>query len=158
MKARVGRNDPCHCGGGRKFKFCCGLASRGQAAGGRESPGQGENGSAGLPDGRFRFEAGSYGGPGGYLPSIACLKRDGQGGWAYHFVLVIPDALRDDEETATLESGEHLFKAFGERPASAGIALRLKRVGYVSVSDFRVLDAGSHGDSGFVSGVDEHDR
>jgi len=108
-------------------------------------------------DGRFRFEAGSYGGPGGYLPSIACLKRDGQDGWAYHFILVIPDALRDDEETATLESGEHLFKAFGGRPAPEAIALRLKDVGYVSVSDFRVVDAGSQGSHGFVSGIDERD-
>lgn len=157
MKRRVGRNEPCPCGSGRKFKVCCGLASGAQEADDYESPGRGEDRSARPPDGRFRFEAGSYGGPGGYLPSIACLRRDEQGRWSYHFVLVIPDELRDDEERATLESGEHLFRAFQGRPSPESIALRLKEVGYMSVSDFRVVGSGSQGGQGFVPGVDEHD-
>jgi hypothetical protein len=157
VKKRVGRNDPCPCGSGRKFKVCCAVVSHEENVGNRESARPGEVGSTGSADGRFRFEAGSYGSPGGYFPSIACLKRDGHGGWAHHFVLVVPDALCEDEETATLQSGEHLFKAFGGRPAPEALALRLKNVGYVSISDFRVIGTGSHGGQAFRSGVDGHD-
>ncbi|MEW5995887.1 MAG: SEC-C metal-binding domain-containing protein [Candidatus Zixiibacteriota bacterium] len=155
MKARVGRNEPCPCGSGRKFKVCCGLAPRTHRAGEAESHGQSENGPVVPSDGRFRFEAGAYGGPGGYFPSVACLKRDGHGEWGYHFVLVIPDALRDDQETATLESGDHLFEAFRGRAAPESIAVRLRDFGYVSVADFRVIGGGSDGGPGFVSGVEE---
>jgi len=34
---KTGRNDPCICGSGRKFKKCCGSASQKSAAGGKES-------------------------------------------------------------------------------------------------------------------------
>ena len=156
--ARIGRNEPCPCGSGRKFKVCCGVASQGAGTGDREgSATLGEVGWTGPTGGRFRFEAGSYGGAGGYLPSIACLARDRQGKWAYHFVLVIPDALRDDAEAATIESGEHLFDAFEGGPVPEAVVRRLKNVGYVSVTDFRVVGAGSRRGQGFVPGVDEYD-
>ncbi len=157
MKAGVGRNEPCPCGSGRKFKVCCGLAPRTHGADEPGSRGHGEDGSADPSAGRFRFEAGAYGGPGGYFPSVACLKRDEQGEWGYHFVLVIPDAVRDDEDTATLESGDHLFEAFRGQPVPEAIAVRLRNFGYVSVSGFRVIGGGSDDGPGFVSGVDEHD-
>jgi len=62
--------------------------------------------------GRFRFQAGSYGVPGGFLSSIACLCRETDGSWAYHFALVVPDALLEAEEIASLEAG-HLVGSGG---------------------------------------------
>jgi len=158
VKSRIGRNDPCPCGSGRKFKLCCALAPRAQPVGDSEMFGPHSDPSTVLTGGRFRFEAGSYGGPGGYLPSIACLKRDQQGGWVYHFVLVIPNEPRDDEQTALFESEGHLSKAFQGEPFPEAVAQRLKKIGYVNVSDFHVVPAGLTGDQGFAPGLDEYER
>jgi tetratricopeptide (TPR) repeat protein len=35
MKAKLGRNDPCRCGSGKKYKACCGRLAAGRETGGR---------------------------------------------------------------------------------------------------------------------------
>lgn len=153
MSGRVGRNDPCPCGSGRKFKHCCLdrastriLNSPPRRASIVGLPGEGAS--------RFRFQAGSYGGLHGYLPSVACLKQETTGAWAYHFVLVVPDDVRDDEESAFLQAGEHLFTVFQGGSSPETIANALRRIGYISVSGFHVVaDDPSH-DRGFVPATD----
>jgi len=107
----------------------------------------------GLPGGgssRFRFQAGSYGGLHGYLPSIACLKREATGDWVYHFVLIVPDDVREDEEGASLQAGEHLFTAFQGGSSPETVASALRAIGYMRVSDFHVVADDPSGERGFV--------
>lgn len=91
------------------------------------------------------------------MPSIACLRPDGRVEWAYHFVLVIPGAVRDDAEVAALEATEHLVDAFEGGAVPETVALRLRSAGYVSVTHFRVVGGGSRHGEGFVPGVSECD-
>jgi hypothetical protein len=124
---RPGRNDPCPCGSGRKFKKCC-LRSDEESA--ELSP-------------RFRFEPGSYGGPGAFMPSIACLKQVRLDDWEYHFVIVRPKDLHAQEETAVAEATRDLDRAFASRNPRLGdvaIAEDLKRAGYVSVGGFKLVE------------------
>ena len=153
LSRQVGRNDPCPCGSGRKFKRCCldraptrisSVPLRRAAIVGL--PGEGSS--------RFRFQAGSYGGPLGYLPSIACLKREATGDWAYHFVLVVPDDVREDEESASLQAGEHLFAVFQGGSSPDTVANGLKEVGYISISGFRVVAEDASDERGFVPAMD----
>src|SRR5437867_7353413 len=113
----IGPDDPCPCGSGREFKTCC-LT---------ESPGPGRRMA-----GEFRFEPGSYGGPGGYVPSLACFRESSSGQKVYRFVLANPshvvssdreavaratvdfgDACRVDDATASIEALGHQLSARG---------------------------------------------
>ncbi len=144
MGTGIGRNSPCSCGSGRKYKFCCLRA--GSEASSPIPTGAFEAGATPAA-GRFRFQPGSYGVPGGgFLSSIACLRREPDGSWAYHFVLVIPDSPLEAEEIASLEAGHHLLQAFQGSPAPEVVAERLKGHGYVSVSGFEVAIRGSRRD------------
>lgn len=127
--AKVGRNSPCPCGSGKKYKCCC-EATEAQL---REEP---------LPPGRFRYEHGSYGGLGGYMPSILCYKEIGPDSWARHFCLVKPDAVFNDEDSAAEVAERHLEEARALMDTGGTIqdfALSLRHEGYKSVSDFRVV-------------------
>lgn len=112
----------------------------------------GLQGDGGSP--QFRFQAGSYGVPGGFLPSIGCLKRERAGDWAYHFVLVVADSVHEDEEAAFLAAGEHLSAAFRGDSSPEMLAHRLKDLGYVSVSGFRLAAEATAGEDGFVPAMD----
>ncbi len=136
-----GGNSPCPCGSGRKYKLCC-LRAGSEAS--SPTPTGALEAAATPAAGRFRFQAGSYGVPGGgFLTSIACLRREPDGSWAYHFVLVVPDSPLQAEEVASLEAGHHLLQAFQGSPASEAVAEKLKGYGYVSVSGFEVANRGS---------------
>ncbi len=153
MSAGVGRNDPCPCGSGRKFKRCC----LDRARLGIPTPPPEPAAIVGLPgegSSRFRFEAGSYGGPHGYFPSIACLRREAARDWVYHFVLIVPDDVREDEEGASLQAGEHLFTAFQGGSSPETVANALRAIGYVRVSDYHVLADDPSGERGFVPAMD----
>lgn len=91
---------------------------------------------------RFRFEPGSYAGPGRFVPSIACLKETRPDQWQYHFVLVRPDQVFADEDAASTQARQDLTLAFGQggQPASERVAAVLKSLGYISVDDFQVVD------------------
>jgi hypothetical protein len=137
--AKVGRNELCHCGSGKKYKRCC-----------AEEEMNAEQ--TGFPAGRFRHEPGSYGGPAaGYMPSILCYERSGPDAWREHFCLVNPDAgLKADPETASAIAHKHLETAFA-RAGGGGeqFAMSLKDAGYVRASDFRMaVDDGSLETSG----------
>jgi len=98
-----------------------------------------------LPSRGFRFEPGSYGGPGRFVPSIACLKEARPEQWQYHFVLVRPDQVFADEDAASTQARQDLTLAFGQggQPASERVAAALKTLGYISLDDFRVVDGRS---------------
>ena len=95
------------------------------------------------PSVRFRFEPGSYGGPGGFVASIACLKEMRPDQWHHHFVLVRAERVFADEDAASARARQDLATAFGQggQPASDRVATVLKTLGYKSVDGFRVVDA-----------------
>lgn len=131
----IGRNDPCPCGSGKKYKRCC--LGKGVPQGPKVKR---EEGSS--P--RFRFEPGSYGSPGGFAPSIACLKQARPNEWEYHFVIVRPEDLHAEEDAAVAEATQDLNRAFSSRSPGMGdmaVAQRLSNAGYVSVQDFKVVEA-----------------
>lgn len=131
----TGRNNPCPCGSGRKFKRCC------LGKGAPPSP-QGKREEGSSP--RFRFEPGSYGGPGGFVPSIACLKQARPNEWEYHFVIARPEDVHDQEHAAVAEAAKDLERAFESRGSGMGdmaVAQSLRSAGYVSVEGFQVVEA-----------------
>jgi hypothetical protein len=128
MKKGIGRNDLCPCGSGKKYKKCC-LRNADQD-------------TTSEFHSKYRFEAGSYGDVGSFMPSIACLKLMQSGAWNYHFVLVNPNQVLPEEDQAVIQAGEDLSVAFEEknkRGMDAAVAMDLKSKGYVSVDDFNVV-------------------
>ena len=126
---KIGRNDPCPCGSGKKYKKCCGLQSAVEV----RSP----------ATGKFRFEPGSYGGPGaGYAPSLLCQKQISETDWRNHFVLANPQKPCGDEASAIAIAEADLAEAF-ERKESGGtdadLAMSLKSKGYMNVEGFRII-------------------
>ncbi len=73
----IQRNDSCPCGSGRKFKKCCLL----------RSPGAVER-----TTGAFRFEPGSYGGPSGYMLSLACFSESALRGAPLNRIVMLKQA------------------------------------------------------------------
>ncbi len=129
--AKIGRNSPCPCGSGKKYKRCC--ENKEASIRRRE-----------LPSGRFRYESGSYGGPGrGYMPSIICYKELKPNSWKEHFCLVKPDAILNDENTASSFAENHLAAAQAIIATGGGpqdFAVSLRHEGYKNVTDFRVVN------------------
>lgn len=124
VKNRIGRNEPCPCGSGKKHKKCC-LNS--EAIAGEENAMS-----------KYRFETGSYGVPGGYLPSMACHKRNANGQWSHDYVLVCPVYVFEDEPSAATQAENDLSEAAEKGRAAkseAVLALALKATGYVLVND-----------------------
>ncbi len=125
---KTGRNDPCPCGSGKKYKKCC-----------QTEPSSAT--SSGRPSARFRFEHGSYGGPGRqYMPSAICHEQTSPGNWSEHFCLVNPTALFDDEDEAATQAEADLNAAAAAKAAGgtdAAFAMSLKEKGYIQLDDFR---------------------
>jgi hypothetical protein len=120
---RVGRNDPCPCGSGKKYKKCCALQSPTTLA--TEKP-------------AFHFEPGSYGGRGGFFSSIACTKVTGARS-ELHFVLVKPGEVHRLEDDALGEARRDLDDAFSDAGGnSERVAIRLRDAGYFKVDDPRI--------------------
>ena len=91
---------------------------------------------------QFRFEAGSYGALGSFMPSIACHKQITINKWEYHFVLVNPQNIHRKEEPAVLLAEKDLQSAFEQKQQSGSdtaIGQFLKDKGYISVSDFKIV-------------------
>ncbi len=129
METKIGRNDPCPCGSGKKYKLCCLGGRLMSTETSRLSP-------------RFRFEPGSYSAPGAFLPSIACLEQWKPHAWRYHFVLVKPDVLCVEEAESVSQAEGDLNHAFaGEgTPAGERVAESLKALGYIKVEGFKIVD------------------
>lgn len=92
---------------------------------------------------RFRFEPGSYGGPGAFMPSIACLEQVRPNEWEYHFVIVRPEDLHAEEGAAVAEATRDLNRAFASRSQSmsdVAVAQSLRNAGYVSVEGYNVVE------------------
>ena len=128
MPNSVGRNDPCPCGSGEKYKKCC----LGKETGASQAD----------PEGMFRFEAGSYGDDGHFMPSIACMKSDGKGEWSYYFVLVRINEFFEEEGQAIAQAREDLSAGFAVKDVGGSdedVAMALKELGYESVNDFNIV-------------------
>jgi len=128
MSKGIGRNDPCPCGSGKKYKKCCF---------GKE----GHDAKVEVKS-KYRFEAGSYGEIGNFMPSIACLKLTQNGDWIYHFVLVNPNQVIPDEDQAVMQANDDLSVAFeskNKNGTDAALAMELKNKGYISVNDFNIV-------------------
>jgi len=128
MRKGIGRNDLCPCGSGKKYKKCC--------------LGNADQDTTSELQSKYRFESGSYGDVGSFMPSIACLKLMQSGEWIYHFVVVNPNEVFPDENQAVIQAGEDLSVAFelkNRRGMDAAVAMDLKSKGYVSVDDFNVV-------------------
>lgn len=127
--AKIGRNSPCPCGSGKKYKRCCETK-------------EAQMRMASLPHGRFRYESGSYGDNGGYMPSIIGYKETGPDTWLEHLCLVKPDAIFDEEVSASEMAERHLAVAHTIMDSGGGpqeFALSLRHEGYKSVNDFRIV-------------------
>ncbi len=128
MKNSIGRNDPCPCGSGKKYKKCC--------INKPDSDNQFEKPKVG-----FRFEAGSYGDIGDFMPSVACLKQQ-QNDWIHHFVLVKLDQKYELEDEASIQATKDLDSAFKIKYQSGSeekMATYLKDIGYIKVDDFNIV-------------------
>ncbi len=123
----IGRNEPCPCGSGRKYKRCC-LAGKPS-----EDP-------AVPPTARFRFENGSYGGNGRYMPSVLCYEQVTADEWREHFCLVNPKHVFGIEGSASAQAEADLNDATSIKSSGGSdtdFAMSLKRKGYIQVEDFR---------------------
>jgi hypothetical protein len=123
------RNDPCPCNSGKKFKKCCLLKDT-------VSP------PSVKPAESYTFVPGSYGGPGSFIPSIACKKRCSTNESTYHFVLVNPDVPFPNEDFAARTAELDLELAFQEKASGRSdldVAQSLKDAGYLSVTDFKII-------------------
>ena len=128
---KIGRNDPCPCGSGKKYKRCC-------------EKKEAEMSQRELPPGRFRYEPGSYGSPDlGYMPSIICYKETGAEAWTEHFCLVKSVVTLAEEDSATALAEKHLATASRDQAAGGRdpreFALSLRHEGYKAVPDFPIV-------------------
>ena len=129
MPDKVGRNDPCPCGSGKKYKQCCMHSSEQGELQPRPSP-------------RFRFEPGSYGGSGSFVPSLACLEQTILDEWEYYYILVDPSKVYAKEEPAVSQAREGLEAAFVQKQQSGSdytVGEYLSDKGYISVTDFKIV-------------------
>ena len=128
MAKAIGRNDPCPCGSGNKYKKCC----------------WGKNPADMKTEfkSKYRFEAGSYGDVGQYMPSIACYKSAPNGEWSYHFVLANPNHVAPEETQAATQAEDDLSLAFEVKNSGgtdAELAMDLRNKGYVSIENFNIV-------------------
>jgi hypothetical protein len=126
MGKKIGRNDPCPCGSGKKYKKCC----------------MANHLNEGSLASKFRFKAGSYGDVGAFVPSIACLKLVKKNEWDYHFVLVKPHENHLEENQASLQAEKDLEIAFARKHQTGSdyaVAESLKAQGYVNVEGFKIV-------------------
>lgn len=128
MAKTIGRNDPCPCGSGSKYKKCCW---------GKDTA---DIKTEFKP--KYRFETGSYGDVGQYMPSIACYKSAPNGAWSYHFVLVNSNHVVPEESQATAQTDDDLslaFKVKNSGGTDVDLAMNLKNKGYVSVENYKIV-------------------
>ena len=129
MSQRIGRNDPCPCGSGKKYKKCC-LSNDTEVKKTEFKP-------------RYRFEPGSYGDVGNFMPSLACLKLTNKDEWIYHFILVKPESIFLEQNQAVAEAENDISNAYKVKNiggTDAELAMELKQKGYLSVDNFNIVD------------------
>jgi hypothetical protein len=91
---------------------------------------------------QFRFEPGSYGDNGAFVPSIACLKRTKPNEWDHHFVIAKPLKIYKEEDKAVAEAEKDLQKAFQSKQQSGSdfaVAEYLKKQGYKNITGFNIV-------------------
>ena len=146
MSPNIGRNDPCPCGSGLKYKRCClGKVSPRAEVVGSPQP--------------FRFEAGSYGSAGAFVPSVACLKRAGDEE-CYHYMLVRHEDPCEGEDQASEIAHQDLDTAAAERDragTAAAFATSLRAAGYVRLDDFHIAEGDDGPPESIRHGGDSHE-
>ncbi len=129
MGTGIGRNEPCPCGSGKKYKNCCSRT---------EAKGRIQNVSP-----NFRFEPGSYGAMGNYLPSIVCYKQVAPDKWDYHFIIVKLEDFLSNEDKAVQVAVRDLDNAFEMKDRYGReniVGEYLRDQGYVSVENYKIAD------------------
>lgn len=133
---RLGRNAPCPCGSGRKYEKCCLLSSA--AAASTTVP----MAQPALPRPRYHFKPGSYGGRESFMPSMVCEREERGGQRALHFVLVKPQSVYAEEDSAAAAAAVDLTAALsgtsGELAVPEQVVLRLRSAGYCKIDDPRM--------------------
>lgn len=125
------RNDPCPCGSGLMFKRCCLLKPGGPGV---------------RTTGELRFEPGSYGGPGGFMPSLACFRESPSGQKDYRFVLANPSHVVSSDGEAVARASADFSEACRLDDTTGSIEAmgrQLSARGYVLVEDFKIVTEGS---------------
>lgn len=132
MTHKIDQNAPCPCGSGKKYKNCCLNKFSPQETKRSHAP-------------SFRFEPGSYGDTGSFMPSLACLRESAPGEWAVHFVLVRPATVHAEEDEASAAAENDLEAAFAQREqigSDLAVAEYLRARGYASVEGFKIAGEG----------------
>ena len=127
MNEKTGRNDPCPCGSGKKYKKCC-ISKAGKNDDDRTKE-------------LYRFEPGSYGDAGSFMPSLACLKQIIKDEWKYHFVLIKPESIYAEEDNATNEAEKDISESYVVKEhggTDADLAMSLKSKGYLNVDNYNI--------------------
>ena len=90
----------------------------------------------------YRFEPGSYGDSGSFMPSLACLKQTRKDEWKYHFVLVKPESIYSEESDATTEAEDDISDAYAVKEkggTDADLAVSLRSKGYLNVDNYNIV-------------------
>lgn len=96
--------------------------------------------------GEFRFEPGSYGGPGRYMPSLACFSESASGEKEYRFVLTNPCYHAASESGAVARATVDFSEACRVDDATGSgeaVGRQLAGRGYVMVENFKVVGEGA---------------
>lgn len=126
---KTGRNDPCPCGSGKKYKRCCGAKASIIPA-------------SDLRRGFFRYEPGSYGGLDAFAPSILCYEEVEHDTWKEHFCLVKPGIALETEAAAAKMAAHDLDQARSAGVDTGGaraFAIALRACGYKKLDDFKLV-------------------
>lgn len=130
---KIGRNAPCPCGSGKKYKLCCAKQDIATL-------------SANPPEGRTRYEPGSYGGLDVFFPSLMCYRETGPDSWEPYYCLVKHDTHYKDDDSATVMATRHLEAAFAAKEESGNImtvAVSLRSEGYEKLDKFNIVEDNS---------------
>jgi len=128
MKKDIGRNSLCPCGSGKKYKKCCLNKDTTQKRDKFTTT--------------YRFEVGSYGDTGNFMPSITCLRSIKPNKWDYYFVLVKPNKTYHGQDQAETDAEVDMTEAYKIKDSGgsdAALAAELKNRGYVTVDDFNIV-------------------
>lgn len=129
--SKIGRNEPCPCGSGKKYKRCCG----------QNNP---ELTRKKVSKEQFRYESGSYGSTEkGFMPSILGYREVDVNARGAYLCLVNPETVLTDENAASALAEKHLEAALqilSKGGNAHDFALSLEYKGYIKVPDFKLAE------------------
>lgn len=151
VMAKIGRNDPCPCKSGRKYKHCCIGKDKAKEEAPHQAPPSMEN---------FKFVFGSYRKAGRFMPSLLIYREVQPDEWEVAGCLAKMDTLLDNEDAAATMAREQMVQAAsaGSRVGDLmGAAVVLRARGYRTIEKFQVLpdDAEPSAQEGFKASEEQ---